>query len=328
MTTERLEEPLLTEDNTRFTQLPIKYPELQKAYETHESMFWSSKEIDYPADLADWNSLSDDERYFIEHILAFFSGADGIVLENLVNNFCSEIKASEARNFYSFQAMIENVHALTYALLLDTLVKDPKRKHELFNAIDTIPCVRKKADWALKWMNNKRPFEERIIAFSIVEGVFFSGAFCAIFWLKSRNKMVKALGTSNELIARDEALHCAFAVLIYNHLKNRVTQQRVEEILIEAVNIEKEFICESIPCAMLGMNKDLMSTYIEYVADTLLVQLGFEKIYNSENPFEFMTAICLDGKTNFFESRTTAYVSANTLVSGEESWNKIDFGSF
>lgn len=322
----RLDEPLLNEDNTRFTQLPIKYPELQQAYEAHESMFWTAKEIDYSADLSDWASLNDREKHFIEHILAFFAGADGIVLENLVSNFCTEIKASEARNFYAFQGMMENVHAMTYALLLDTLVKDVKRKEELFNAIETIPCVKRKADWALKWMDKKRPFEERVIAFSIVEGVFFSGAFCAIFWLKSRNKMVKALGTSNELISRDEGLHCDFAVLIYHHLKNKVSQARVEAIMREAVDIEKEFICESIPCNMLGMNQGLMSTYIENVADRLLVQLGFEKIYNTANPFDFMNNINLDGKTNFFEKRVTEYQHSSVAKPvGEDSWS---FGEF
>jgi len=322
----RLDEPLLNEDNTRFTQLPIKYPGLQQAYEAHESMFWTAKEIDYSADLSDWASLNDREKHFIEHILAFFAGADGIVLENLVSNFCTEIKASEARNFYAFQGMMENVHAMTYALLLDTLVKDVKRKEELFNAIETIPCVKRKADWALKWMDKKRPFEERVIAFSIVEGVFFSGAFCAIFWLKSRNKMVKALGTSNELISRDEGLHCDFAVLIYHHLKNKVTRARVEQIMREAVDIEKEFICESIPCNMLGMNQGLMSTYIENVADRLLVQLGFEKIYNTANPFDFMNNINLDGKTNFFEKRVTEYQHSSVAKPvGEDSWS---FGEF
>ena len=205
---QRFEEPLLKEDNSRFTQLPIKFPALQKAYENHESMFWSAKEIDYAADYADWETLSKDEKYFIEHILAFFAGSDGIVLENLITNFCVEVKATEARNFYAFQSMIENVHGMTYALLIETYVKDPKRKEELFNAIDTIPCVNKKANWAMKWLDNSRPFEERVIAFAIVEGIFFSGSFCAIFWLKNRNKMTKALGKSNELIARDEGLHC------------------------------------------------------------------------------------------------------------------------
>ena len=317
----RIVEPLLTEDNTRFTQLPIKYPLLQQAYENHESMFWSAKEIDYVADLNDWNSLSNDEKYFIEHILAFFAGSDGIVLENLITNFCYEVKASEARNFYAFQGMIENVHGLTYSLLIETFVKDPKRKEQLFNAIDTIPCVQKKANWAMKWLDSSRPFEERLLAFAIVEGVFFSGSFCSIFWLKSRNKMTKALGKSNELISRDESLHQDFAVLLYKHLLNKVSQERIEEILREAVEIEEEFICESLPCRLIGMNSDLMREYIKYVADRLLVQLGFEKIYNKENPFDFMNAICLDGKSNFFELKVTEYNHGSTAKANNDAWN-------
>lgn len=319
----RLIEPLLIEDNTRFTQLPIKFPLLQEAYETHESMFWSAKEIDYSADLSDWNSLTADERYFIEHILAFFAGSDGIVLENLIKNFCVEVKATEARNFYAFQGMMENIHGMTYALLLDTLVSNPKRKDELFNAIDTIPCVKKKADWALKWMNNERYFEERVIAFAIVEGIFFSASFASIFWLKSRNKMTKALGKSNELISRDEGLHQEFAILLYQHLNNKVTQERIEEILREAVDIEIEFITESIPCRMIGMNTDLMSEYIQYVADRLLIQLGFNKIYNKQNPFDFMKSFALDDKSNFFETKTTQYVHKSTANATDDSW---DFG--
>jgi ribonucleoside-diphosphate reductase beta chain len=319
----RFTEPLLIEDNTRFTQLPIKFPLLQEAYETHESMFWSAKEIDYSADLSDWNSLTDDERYFIEHILAFFAGSDGIVLENLIKNFCIEVKATEARNFYAFQGMMENIHGMTYALLLDTLVSNPKRKDELINAIDTIPCVKKKADWALKWMNNDRYFEERVIAFAIVEGIFFSASFASIFWLKSRNKMTKALGKSNELISRDEGLHQAFAILLYQHLNNKVTQERIEEILREAVDIEIEFITDSIPCRMIGMNTDLMSEYIQYVADRLLIQLGFNKIYNKQNPFDFMKSFALDDKSNFFETKTTQYVHKSTANATDDSW---DFG--
>jgi len=319
----RFTEPLLIEDNTRFTQLPIKFPLLQEAYEIHESMFWSAKEIDYSADLSDWNSLTDDERYFIEHILAFFAGSDGIVLENLIKNFCIEVKATEARNFYAFQGMIENIHGMTYALLLDTLVSNPKRKNELFNAIDTIPCVKKKADWALKWMNNERYFEERVIAFAIVEGIFFSASFASIFWLKSRNKMTKALGKSNELISRDEGLHQAFAVLLYQHLNNKVTQERVEEILREAVDIEIEFITDSIPCRMIGMNTDLMSEYIQYVADRLLIQLGFDKIYNKQNPFDFMKSFALDDKANFFETKVVSYTHKSTANVTDDSW---DFG--
>lgn len=321
---ERLEEPILKEDNTRFTQFPIMFPLLQKAYDTHESMFWTAKEIDYQADINDWNSLSDDERYFIEHILAFFAGSDGIVLENLINNFCKEVKISEARNFYAFQGMIENVHGMVYSLLIDTFVKDPKRKDELFRAIDTIPCVKKKADWALKWLNPERPFEERVIAFGIVEGLFFSGAFCSIFWLKSRNKMTKALGKSNELISRDEGLHTDFCVLIYRHLKNKVTQDRIYEIMKEAVEIEEEFICDSLPCRLIGMNSDLMREYIKYVADRLLVQLSFDKLYKVENPFDFMKAMCLDGKTNFFEARPSEYVHSSSAKANLDSWNISD----
>ena len=324
MKKERFVEPLLISDNSRFTQLPIKNPKLQNAYEVVERMFWTSGEIDYGADLQDWNELSDDERFFIEHILAFFAGADGIVLENLITNFCVEVKAPEARNFYAFQGMIENVHAMTYALLIETLINDPKRKEYLFNAIDNIPCVKKKANWALKWLNNNRPFEERVIAFAIVEGIFFSGAFCSIFWLKSRNKMTKALGKSNELISRDEGTHTDFAVLIYEHLLNKVSQSRVEEIVKDAVEIEKEFICETLPCKLIGMNSDLMKEYIMYVADRLLVQLGFNKIYMSKNPFDFMVNINLEGKTNFFESRTTEYVHSSSLSAKEDSWDFKD----
>lgn len=325
MTTNRYEEPLLDEKiNNRFTQLPLMYPELQKAYEQHESLFWSAKEIDYVADLNDWESLTSDERYFIEHILGFFAGADGIVLENLISNFCVEVKATEARNFYAFQGMIENVHGLTYALLLDTFVKDPVRKNELFHAIETISAVKKKADWAMKWMDKNRFFEERVIAFAIVEGVFFSASFASIFWLKSRNKMVKALGKSNELISRDEGLHCQFAILIYKHLRNKVSQERVEEIIREAVDIEIEFITVSIPVRLIGMNSDLMIQYIKYVADRLLVQLGFNKIYLEENPFDFMKTFSLDAKSNFFENRVTEYTHASTAKASSDSW---DFGS-
>jgi ribonucleoside-diphosphate reductase subunit M2 len=321
----RLDEPLLVEDNTRFIQLPIKYQKLQDAYDTHESMFWSAKEIDYSADLPDWYSLSDDERYFIEHILAFFAGSDGIVLENLIKNFCVEVKATEARNFYAFQGMMENIHGMTYALLLDTLVTDNRRKEKLFNAIETIPCVKKKADWALKWMNPDRFFEERVVAFSVVEGIFFSASFASIFWLKSRNKMTKALGKSNELISRDEGLHYQFAVLMYQHLNNKVSQERIEDIVREAVDIEIEFICDSIPCRLIGMNSDLMSDYVKYVADRLLIDFGFEKIYNKENPFDFMKSFGLHGKSNFFETRPVDYQHASTAKATEDSW---DFGNF
>lgn len=317
----RHKEPLLIEDLSRFTQLPLKFPKLQDAYVVHENMFWTAREIDYSADISDWESLTDDERYFIEHILAFFAGSDGIVLENLIKNFCIEVKATEARNFYGFQSMIENIHGQVYALLLDTFVKDVKRKENLFNAIETIPAVKKKADWALKWINSNRPFEERLIAFAIVEGVFFSASFASIFWLKSRNKMTKALGKSNELISRDEGLHTDFAVLMYSHLLNKVSQERVEEIIIEAVDIEIEFITKSIPCNMIGMNTELMIEYIKYVADRLLSQLEFDKIYLVENPFDFMKVFSLDGKSNFFENRVTEYIHASSAKPTDDSWD-------
>jgi ribonucleotide reductase beta subunit family protein with ferritin-like domain len=320
----RLSEPILIEDNTRFTQLPIKFKELQDMYWIAESTFWSAKEIDYGADLSDWETLSEDEKYFIENILAFFAGSDGIVLENLMKNFCYEVKCSEARNFYAFQAMIENVHGMTYSLLLDTLVKDKKRKKQLFEAIDTIPAVAKKAKWAMKWLTNSNPFEERLLAFAFVEGIFFSASFCSIFWLKSRNKMTKALGKSNELISRDESLHCQFAILLYKHLNNKVSQNRVEEIIKEAVEIETEFIVDSIPCRLIGMNSELMSQYIKYVADRLLVQLGFKKLYYTENPFDFMKSFGLDAKTNFFEARVSEYQHSSTAKAvGDDCW---DFG--
>jgi ribonucleotide reductase beta subunit family protein with ferritin-like domain len=320
----RLPEPILTISNDRFTQFPIRYPAIQKAYETHEAMFWSAKEIDFTADLNDWNTLNEKEKYFIEMILGAFSQMDGIVLENLIQNFCCEVKIPEARNFYAFQGMIENIHAQTYGLMIETFVKDPQRKNQLFHAIDEIPCVQKKANWALKWFDGNRPFEERLIAFAALEGIFFSGSFCAIFWLKSQNKMTKALGKSNELIARDEGLHQTFAVLLYQHLNNKANQERAIEIINEAVTIEEEFICKSLPCNLLGMNNDLMREYIKYVADRLLVQFGFEKIYNAINPFDFMKTISLDGKTNFFEMKTTEYQHSSVANINSSNWDMDD----
>ena len=326
-TKKRLFEPLLNSTNNRFIQLPILYPEIQKAFEIHEAAFWTAKEIDYSADLNSWKTLNSNEKYFIEHILAFFAASDGIVLENLITNFCEEIKISEARNFYSFQAMIENTHGLTYSLLLDTYVKDTKKQFRLFNAIETIPCIKNKAEWALKWINKQIPFEQRIIAFAVVEGIFFSASFASIFWLKDQGKMINSLGASNELIARDEGLHTDFAVLIYKHLRNKCEQKVVEQIFREAVLIEKEFILKAIPCDLIGMNSKLMSQYIEYVADRLLTQLGFKKIYNSTNPFDFMKKTLTDVKANFFEGRPTQYKLAasnfrNSISDEEdEEWN-------
>ncbi len=304
-------EILLREDPNRFTLFPIRWNDIWKAYETHKSAFWTAQEIDYSADLDDWETLTYNEKHFIEHILAFFAGSDGIVLENLVSNFCREIQIPEVRCFYGFQAMIENIHGETYSLLIDTFVKDEKRKAELFNAIDTIPCVARKAEWALKWVNNINPFSERLVAFAAVEGIFFSGSFCAIFWLKDRGKMVKALGKSNELISRDEGLHTDFAVLLYSYIQQKLSQERIEEIIREAVEIEENFICESLPCRLIGMNSELMREYIQFVADRLITQLGYNKIFNSKNPFQFMEALSLDGKTNFFEQRVTEYQLAN-----------------
>ncbi len=317
---QRLDEPLLEDNISKYIQV-VKYPKLNEMYEKAESMFWTKKEIDFSADLKDWNSLNSDEQTFIEYMLAFFAASDGIVLENLITNFCVEVKVPECRNFYAFQAMIENIHAQVYASLIDTYIKDNDRKDFLFNAIETIPTIKKKADWALKWFNTDRPFEERVIAFVVVEGVFFSASFCSIFWLKSRNKMTKALGKSNELISRDESLHSDFGILLYEHLLNKVSEERVYQIFSEAVDIEIDFICKSIPCRLIGMNSDLMAEYIKYVADRLLVQLGFNKLYNTENPFDFMKSFSLDGKTNFFEERVTEYVHSSVAKPTENSWS-------
>lgn len=316
----RFEEPILTEDNTRFTQLPLKYPELQKAYLDHESKFWTAAEIDYTSDKEDWSKLDENEKHFIMMILAFFAGADGVVLENLVCNFVKEVKIPEARNFYTFQAMIENVHAMTYANLLDTFVECEETKNRLFNAIDTIPCVSQKANWAIKYMNNDLPFEERLVAFAVVEGLFFSASFCAIFWLKSRGIMTKALGGSNELIARDEGLHTDFAIMLHSYLNNKCSKDKVYKIVKDAIDIEKEFICESIRCDLIGMNMNLMKQYIEFVADRLVVKLGYEPLYSVENPFDFMNRINIDSKTNFFEKRNTDYQHAKI---SSNDWNKI-----
>ncbi len=298
----------------RFTVFPIQYPTIWDSYKTQQKAFWTAEEIDYSADKDDWDALTPDEQYFIENILAFFAGSDGIVLENLVTQFCGEIDIPEARCAYSYQAMIECVHGEVYSLLIDTYIKDQDKKSTLFNAIETIPCVKKKAAWALKWINDTNPLLQRLFAFAIVEGIFFSGSFCAIFWLKSRGKMVKALGTSNELIARDEGMHTDFAVIMYNVLKQSntpISQENAHQILKEAVDIEKEFICDSIKCNLIGMNTELMSRYIEFVADRLLTQFGFEKVYHSKNPFAFMNQTGLDGKTNFFEKRVSEYTISN-----------------
>jgi ribonucleoside-diphosphate reductase beta chain len=313
---EEVDEPMLQESIDRFTNFPIIYSDIWKEYKTQEAALWTAEEIDYNADLDDWNKLNDDERYFIEHVLAFFAGADGIVLENLMGNFAQEVQWAEARAFYAVQGYIEQVHSQTYSQLIETFIKDPKRKKQLFNAIEEIPCVKRKAEWALKWMDPKKAsFAERLVAFSVVEGIFFSGSFCAIFWLKSRGKMVKALGTSNELIARDEGLHCRFAITLYKHLKNKLSKETIHKIFREAVSIEREFITESLPCKLIGMNSTLMTQYIKYVADYWVSKLGYPKIYNVNNPFSFMDLNGMDGKTNFFEKRTTEYSRASAVTS-------------
>ena len=320
-----LEEPLFKEDPSRFVLFPIKHSDIWEAYENHKNAFWTAQEIDYAADLEDWGRLHENEKYFIEHILAFFAGSDGIVLENLLQNFCNEIQIPEVRCFYTFQAMMENIHSEVYSLLIDTFIKEPSRKTMLFNAIDTIPCIQHKAEWALKWINNSRPYSERLVAFAVVEGIFFSGSFCAIFWLKNRGKMVKALGTSNELISRDESLHTQFAILLYSKIVNKLSDEQVKNIIKEAVKIEQNFICESLPCNLIGMNKELMSEYIEFVADRLITQLGYSKIYNTKNPFSFMDIINLDGKSNFFEKRVTEYsiASSSKNTHTDSTWDNL-----
>ena len=306
-------EPILKENKDRFVIFPIKHHDLWEWYKKCEASFWTAEEIDLHQDLTDWKTkLNDDERYFIKHILAFFAASDGIVNENLAENFVNEVQYSEAKFFYGFQIMMENIHSETYSLLIDTYVKDDAEKDKLFNAIETFPAIKKKADWALKWIESDS-FAERLIAFAGVEGIFFSGAFCSIFWLKKRGLM-PGLTFSNELISRDEGVHCDYAVHLHNnHLVNKVPKERITEILTDALDIEKEFITESLPVSLIGMNAKLMTQYLEFVTDSLLVELNCDKVYNSTNPFEFMDMISLQGKTNFFEKRVSEYQKAGVL---------------
>lgn len=304
-------ELLLTEEENRLTIFPIKHNNIWEMYKKAVSSFWSVEEIDLSKDIDHFNSLSDNEKFFIKNILAFFSSSDTIVNINLGERFLSEVKPLEAKFFYGFQMAIENIHSETYSLLIDTYIKDPVEKDNCFNAIQTISCIKKKADWCFKWIDDKdSTFSQRLIAFAIVEGVFFSGAFCSIFWLKERGLM-PGLAFSNELISRDEGMHVEFAVLLYSMIQNRLDEKIVHEIMREAVELEKEFITESIPCSMLGMNADLMKTYIEFVADRLLSQLNYSKIWNSNNPFPFMERISIETKSNFFEGRVSQYSKAN-----------------
>jgi ribonucleoside-diphosphate reductase beta chain len=321
-----LPEPILQENPNRFVIFPIQHRDIWEMYKNQEACIWTAEEIDLSADIDDWrNNLNDNERHFIKHILAFFAASDGIVNENLAENFVKEVQYSEAKFFYGFQIMMENIHSETYSLLIDTYISDPAEKNMLFNAIETIPAVKKKAEWALKWVESEH-FQERLIAFAAVEGIFFSGSFCSIFWLKKRGLM-PGLSFSNELISRDEGMHCDFAVLLHNnHLANKVSEERIKEILLSALEIEKEFITESLPVKLIGMNQDLMKQYLEFVTDRLLVDLGCSKVFNSENPFDFMANISLQGKTNFFEKRVAEYQKAGVLNSSENAFDMdVDF---
>ncbi|XP_042504166.1 ribonucleoside-diphosphate reductase small chain-like [Macadamia integrifolia] len=309
------EEPLLAPNADRFCMFPIQYPQIWEMYKKAEASFWTAEEVDLSQDLRNWNdTLTHDEKHFITHVLAFFAASDGIVLENLAGRFMKEVQVAEARAFYGFQIAIENIHSEMYSLLLETYIKDSSEKDHLFRAIETIPCVKKKAEWALRWIDGSESFAERIIAFACVEGIFFSGSFCAIFWLKKRGLM-PGLTFSNELISRDEGLHCDFACLLYGLLKNRPSEELVKGIVADAVEIEREFVCDALPCALVGMNGDLMSQYIEFVADRLLGALGYGKLYNAQNPFDWMELISLQGKTNFFEKRVGDYQKASVMSS-------------
>ncbi len=304
-------EPLLTEDDNRYVMFPIQDDMIWKMYKKQMDCFWRAEEIDLSKDLCDWEKLSEQEQFFIKMILAFFAASDGIVLENLGLRFLGDVQLAEARAFYGFQIAMENIHSETYSLLIDTYIKKKEEKMDLFNAMENYSCISKKAKWAQKWINDKRSsFATRLVAFACVEGIFFSGSFCSIFWLKKRGLM-PGLTFSNELISRDEALHTEFAILLYNKLEKKLMKKKINEIISEAVEIEKEFICESLPCKLIGMNSQLMTKYIEYVGDRLATQLGIDKIYNSSNPFDFMEMISLESKTNFFESRVSDYALAD-----------------
>ncbi len=316
-------EPILVDNKERFVLFPIKHHEIWDMYKKSEASFWTAEEIDLSQDLNDWNNrLNDDERYFVKHVLAFFAASDGIVNENLAINFLNEVQYPEARCFYGFQIMMENIHSETYSLLIDTYIKDPIEKPKLFNAIETVPAVGRKAEWALRWITNGS-FAERLIAFAAVEGIFFSGSFCSIFWLKKRGLM-PGLSFSNELISRDEGMHCDFACLLYNQLVNKMSTSELQSIIADAVIIEKEFVREAIPVRLIGMNADLMCQYIEFVADRLLVALNCPKVYNATNPFDFMELISLQGKTNFFEKRVAEYQKAGVTSNREENTFSLD----
>ena len=317
-----ISEPLLTEDYNRFVMFPIQHNDIWQMYKKQIDCFWRPEEIDLSKDVVQWNTLNDKEKYYIKMILSFFAASDGIVIENLGMRFMSEIQNSEARAFYGFQIAMENIHSETYSLLIETYIKDTAEKKQMFNAIQEFPCIKKKADWSIKWIQDKRStFASRLLAFACVEGIFFSGAFCSIYWLKQRGLM-PGLTFSNELISRDEALHTEFAILLYSKLEKKLKKTKVHEMIKEAVNMEKEFITDALPCKLIGMNARLMKQYIEFVADRLSLQLGYDTIYESKNPFDFMEMISIEGKTNFFEKRVGEYA----LATKDKSADVFTFG--
>lgn len=323
-----MNDPILTPSNDRFVLFPIRYPEFWDFYKKSMSCFWTVEELDFADDLKDWAKLTPNEKHFVKYVLAFFAASDGIVNENINMNFANEVQLPELRACYTFQSFMESIHAELYALLLDTYIKDVEEKSHLFRAIETIPIIKKKADWAMKWFSRDAPFGERIVAFSAVEGIFFSGSFCAIFWLKKRGLMISGLGSSNALISRDEGLHRDFAVMIHKHLQseNQCPPEKIQDIIRSATELEKEFICEALPVSLIGMNSNLMSQYIEFVADHLLVALGVDKIYNTTNPFDWMDMLSISGsaKTNFFEHRVTEYSKAGVGVNKDDQVFTLD----
>lgn len=317
-------EPILKENPNRFVLFPIEHDDIWAFYKKSEASFWTAEEIDLHQDLSDWdNKLNDNERHFIKHVLAFFAASDGIVNENLAENMVSEVQYTEAKFFYGFQIMMENIHSETYSLLIDTYIKDGKEKDYLLNAIENLECVKKKAEWAFRWIENGS-FAERLIAFAVVEGIFFSGSFCSIFWLKKRGLM-PGLSFSNELISRDEGMHCDFACLLYNqHIQQKLPKDTIRDLVVDAVNIEKEFVSDALPVNLIGMNSDLMCQYIEFVADRLLAALGNERIFNVDNPFPWMDLISLQGKTNFFEKRVGDYQKAGVMAEKDKQIFSLD----
>ncbi|KAM9315732.1 ribonucleoside-diphosphate reductase subunit M2 isoform 2-T2 [Gastrophryne carolinensis] len=318
------DEPLLRENPHRFVIFPIQYHDIWQMYKKAEASFWTAEEVDLSKDLLHWESLKEEERWFISHVLAFFAASDGIVNENLVERFSQEVQVTEARCFYGFQIAMENIHSEMYSLLIDTYIKDPKEREFLFNAIETLPCVKRKAEWALRWISCKNStYGERVVAFAAVEGIFFSGSFAAIFWLKKRGLM-PGLTFSNELISRDEGLHTDFACLMFKHLVNKPSEERVQELIIDAVRIEQEFLTDALPVKLIGMNGDLMKQYIEFVADRLLLELGFSKLFRVENPFDFMENISLEGKTNFFEKRVGEYQKMGVMSKAADNTFTLD----